>query len=195
MCVFWPVEVTSLSTHVAAFKEHQFVWTCHEDQGKVWNILLCSQSLLDIGDLKPRSTFIGEMSHLQVQMTSWSVPSELHFGAVLPWPTFLGLAGFIHHTRQVYIPRPEAKTANKLPWHIDCLPYLTLEASRVLFPIATNTSNYHTGLSGTIFLVFHSAHCDLGCLNDASLSCCSIPLRCAYRCLCSYRICFISAQT
>lgn len=134
-------------------------------------------------------------SHLQVQMTSWSVPSELPFAAVLPWPPFLGLAGFIHHTRQVYTPRPEAQTANKLPWHVDCLPYLTLEASRVLFPITTNTSNYRIGLSGTIFLVFHSAHCDLGCLNDTSLGRCFIPLRCTCRCLCSYRICFITTQT
>lgn len=43
-----------------------------------------------------------------------SVPSRLNPAVVL-WSSFFRLAGFIHHSRQVYTPQPKARTANKLP--------------------------------------------------------------------------------
>ena len=110
-----------------------------------------------------------QMVHCQVQVALLSVPSRLPFAVVLLQPSLLRLAGFIHHSGQVYTPRPKARTANKLPWHVDCLPYLTPEASRALLHIVRNTSNYCTGLSGAVSWCSYSAPYDLGCLSDGSV--------------------------
>ena len=51
----------------------------------------------------------------QVQAALLPAPSRLPFATVLLQPSLLRLAGFIHQSGQVYTPRPEARTANKLP--------------------------------------------------------------------------------
>ena len=56
-----------------------------------------------------------QMVHCQIQVALLSVPSRLPFAIVLLQPSLLRLAGFIHHSGQVYTPRPKARTANKLP--------------------------------------------------------------------------------
>lgn len=161
-----------LHSHFAAVWEHQSKTIPQQDQGKAgntprsyWTPRLPFVCVMFYNQGLPS---LEQMVHCQVQVALLSVPSRLPFAIVLLQPSLLRLAGFIHHSGQVYTPRPRARTANKLPWHVDCLPYLTPKASRALLHIVRNTSNYCTGLSGTVSWCSYSAPYDLGCLSDGS---------------------------
>lgn len=109
-----------------------------------------------VNGLRSESAFPGT----RYRWPNLSVLSRLHFAVLRLRPSFLRWAGFIHHTRQVYTPWTKARTANKSPWHVDCLPYITREISCVFLHTTRNTSSYCTGLSGTIVWVF--LFCSLG---------------------------------